>query len=774
VTAAIRTRRAIRGRLRPAVLAVPLLVMTAWHGGLPPAVGADSLESPNLLDRPMADVAILSAPDGQTTPMLLVLYASSPSPSTARVAVLRRNDRWVQAASTDIDLGADGLAARWFVDLGEGRFALIATSPQSATGTGRAVVVGFAIDIQGGAVRIDELNRQAFDRAIEDAGAADVDGFGSAELVLGMRPIDSLDSCGTSTLVVVDGTITAVRRSIDIPGPRGSGVLGRFDAEPGAELLVYASHGCLPGGDFRSSLLAIRLADGSELRPVADVRHDFVTTLPPPLLVDLDGSAPDEVIATGEAGLTVFDPSTGWRSLVVAEGGSVPLVVGPSGQPKLAGVRVAILEPFGGGFLTARLRRDEGSVVFSGRSEVPIDAMDPLRWSILSDAIETAGAHQAAPNAWIGDAFVTGCQDVFLPGVIVPCGTDESRSGPAWLATRPIAALAIGSQRQILVAAGLDWRPETGLPASPTPAAAGPLGWWRHGPSAAFALSEISVDELARFDAFPKPTATIETTTAADGITQLAGSTGTRFFATMVPVAEGQVRRLPNTDPFLALTTRPVSGGRRAVVRVPVPPGAGSGRARSSASLRIGDLLLPGDQRLGGWAIRVVPINDLGQWGQPVAGTITLDDVGPTVEVEEPFTSPIWPFVADIDGRSEPGTTVRIDGIGDFEVDARGGFTIKTQLAPWPQAFRVTATDPAGNQTVGTFSIVGGIDYRRFPWPGIVAVGLLALVAARWLLGGERRAVTGIGPAPRGSGAIEDPLMPVIEELPPESGLGRR
>jgi hypothetical protein len=771
VTKAIRIRRAFRGRLR---FVVPILVVTALLHGSQPTVGGEPALSPNLLDRPMADLAILASPDPETTPLLLILDAESRSPSVARLALLRRDAAWMSVASTEVDLGADDLTARWLVGLDDDSFALIATSPQSAPSTGRAVVVGLAVDEQAGAVRIDEQNRQTFDRAIEDAGAADVDGFGSAELVLGMRPIDSLDSCETSTLVVVDGSIVSVRRSIEIPGPRGAGVLGRLDAAPGAELLIYTSPGCPPSGDFRSSLLAIRLADGSQSRPVGIVRHDFVTTLPPPMLVDLDGSAPDEVIATGEAGLAVFDPLHGWRSLVVAQSGSIPVVAGPTGQPGLSGVRVAIVEPFGAAFLTTRLRRDEGTLVWTGRSEIAIDAMDPLRWSILFHAIEAAGTHQAPPNAWIGDAYATGCPDVVLPGAIVPCGTDEPHPGPAWLATLPIAAVTIGRERLILVAAGLGW-PNTGFPATPTPAATGPVGWWRHGPSAPFALSEITPAELVGLDAVPTPVATIEATTAADGMTELPGPTGTRFFVTMVPLADGQQRRLPPTDAFLALTAQPLRDGRKVVVRVPVPPGAGSRRTESSSSLAIGDLRLPDDQPVSAWAMRVVPLNDVGEWGQPVSGTITYDDIAPTVVIEEPFTSPIWPFSADIVGRSEAGTTVSVDGFGEVEVDARGAFAIDTQLAPWPQSFRVTATDPAGNQTAGTFSVVGGIDYRRFPWPGILTVGLLALVAARGWFGGEGLRASSVGAARSASGSPgEDLSMPVIEELPPGSGLSRR
>jgi hypothetical protein len=758
VTAAIRIHRAIRGRV---LLVVPIIVMTSLLYEPDRVMGTDPAVSPNVLDRPMADMAILTLPDPEATPSLLILDAEPRSPAQARLAILDRDPGWESRASIEVDLGADDLTARWLVGLDEGRFALIATSPQSAPGSGRAVVVGFNVEDKQGTVRIDEGNRQTFDRAIEDAGAADVDGFGSAELVLGMRPITTPESCGTSTLAVLDGSIASVRRSIEIAGPRGGGVLGRFDAVPGAELLIYTSAGCPPAGDLMSNLLAIRLADGSQSLPIGRVPHGFVTAFPAPLLLDLDGSPPDEVIATGEAGLAVFDPSDAWRALVAAKIGSVALVAGAPGPQELPGVRVAVLEAPDARILTARLQRDESSLLWSGRREFAIDATNTSRSNMLRDAMETAGTHQAASNAWIDDVFRSGCPDLVLPGAILACGSDDPQWGPAWLATRPVAAMSVGGQRRILVAAGLEWRPEAGLPAHPTPAGTGPTGWWRHGPSTPFALAEVSADDLARPDAVPPPTASIDTTMAADGIAELRGPAGTRFFATVTPLPVGNVGPFP--------------GNGRIVVRVPTPPDGDSARAESVASLGVADLPFQGDKAAGAWALRLLAINDVGEAGDPAVGTITLDEIAPRVVVEKPLTSPIWPFSTDISGLSEPGSTVRVDGIGEVDVDARGAFAINTQLAPWPQSFRVTVTDPAGNETTETISIVGGVDYRRLPWPGIFAVGLLVLVAARgWFGGGSLRA-PGAGAARSASDAADEELpMPVIEELTPGSGLARR
>ena len=91
--------------------------------------------------------------------------------------------------------------------------------------------------------------------------------------------------------------------------------------------------------------------------------------------------------------------------------------------------------------------------------------------------------------------------------------------------------------------------------------------------------------------------------------------------------------------------------------------------------------------------------------------------------------TPIWPLPASIKGSAEPGSIVEVEGIGPVELDRRGGFRISTSLAPWPQTLTVTATDASGNETVREVSLIGGVDYRRFPWPTIAAVVLLIVVA---------------------------------------------
>ena len=210
-----------------------------------------------------------------------------------------------------------------------------------------------------------------------------------------------------------------------------------------------------------------------------------------------------------------------------------------------------------------------------------------------------------------------------------------------------------------------------------------------------------------------------------------------------------------------------------AVARIPVPPGNESGRDGAYTRLSLGDIKQAGATPTSRWGVQVVAINDWGEVGDPVVGTVTRDVAGPTLNLETPFTNPIWPFLSHLSGRTEPGSTVKIEDGEALEVDQRGRFTVVTRLAPWPQDIRLAATDESGNTSVAEFSLVGGVDYRRFPWALIIAIMLLAIVAARGLIAAGKRA-GGVEATAWSTGVLDEASMPEIEELPPGSGLARR
>lgn len=761
--------RARRSSWWGAVLGLTLLAMVA-----PGVVAAEMGPSTNRLETPMADLAILDEPASiggePVTPRLLVLEAADPAPAHARLTVLLRRAAWDTMALHDVDLERDDVTARWLVGLGERRYALIATTPTSATGTGHATVVGLEVREEGGSTAIVETARTRVERAIEYAGAADVDGLGAAELIVGLRPsFDGSGSCGTTSLLLMDSASLDARRSFDLPGVLGGGAMGRWDDVPGDDLLVYEDLNCAPGGPTDAPLLTLRLRDGT-VSPLNGPGGPSGGAIPP-IRLRMDGAQRDRAVVAVTNGVAIVDPGRDAMDRISKEPG-IPLVAGPDPDAQGPATRIAW---FDGNLHAERFRLSaDGTIVGSTRSGLGFDTLDDARRSLLVRAIHTDVFTHGLSSAWLGDVIDDGCADLILPGAILPCGADTMRPAAAWLATRPVAAMPIEGRRGLLVAAGLGWDPDRGLPVTPTPLAAGPDGWWRHGPSTPFAISEVRGNDAIYFQEFPSPTSTIEKTTARDGTTLLPGFTGTRFFVLATPLVDDEEG--PDVAPasLEGLTTGPGPDVVVTTVRVPVPAGNESGRDGSFTSLSLGDVRFRDGQVANRWALQVVPINDWGEVGFPVVRTITRDAVGPTLNLQTPFTSPVWPFLARLPGRAEPGSTVSLEGAGDLTVDERGRFTVETRLAPWPQTLRLTATDATGNASVAEFSIVGGIDYRQFPWALIAALSLLGIVAARGLASAGRTRGGGVEATLWSTGTLDDAAMPEIEELPPGAGLAPR
>ena len=710
--------------------------MTLVFGLVPPAIAADPAPPANRLNSPIVDLAVLEpsdTSDPDATPTLLVLDAAPPDQRSAHVSILRRAAIWQPVAETDVDLAGDGLADRWLVDLGDRRFALIATTPTSTPGTGEAVVVAFEVRETGDTAAIVEIGSTRLDRAIEDAGAADVDGSGTAELVLGLRPdFDPGGSCGSSSLLVLDGATVGVRRAFDLPGRLGAGAIGRWDAVPGDDLLVYASPECPPGGSGGARLSAVRLADGTE--STVALTSQNVNANPPPLRVDLDGRDRHQAVVWTASGLALVDGS-GQKPVVIAPGAVLPLVAGPDAATDGPATRIAWLDAIG--LHSALIRRGDDLITVQDRTDAVIGDLDHDRWELLYRATIGDIRGHGLSSAWLGSLSDPDCPDLILPGAIMPCGVTELRSGAAWLATRPVAAMSIEGRRGLLVAAGLGWDPKVGLPPTPSPLAAGPDGRWRHGPSTPFALSEVRASDVAYYQDFPVPAATIDPTAGRDGSTVLPGFTGTRHFASVTPLDDGEEGPAVAPSRFDGLRESPGLDGVVATVRVPVPPGIESGRDGSFVHLPLGDIgrlarlgrTLGGarrpDQRLGRGRVRGRAHR------HPRCRRADAQAGGP---VHEPRLAlrrqPHRSDRAGIDGD--------LEGIGEMPVDRRGRFRVETRLAPWPQTIRLVATDPAGNASTTELSVIGGVDYRRFPWPLITA---LALARARRGVSGSWRSV---------------------------------
>ena len=748
-----------------------MLTFTLLVGLAPTAAAAEPTATPSRLDSPMADMAVLpTAPGAEpgTTPMLLVLDADRAAPDIARLSVLRRGSAWDRTTVLDVDLGASDLDDAWLVDLSERRFALIATSPRDAVGTGHAVVVGIEVRDDVGSPTLVETGRSEIDRAVEDSGAADVDGLGTPELVLGLRPaFDKTGSCGTTSLRILDSATVVARRSIDLSGQLGRGVVGRWDGTAGDDLLAYTAPDCPPGGPGGARLTVIRLRDGTistetRLSPSRDV-----STYPAPLRMRFDGADRDRAFTTIDEGLAIID-GTGREPTGIVREDAVPLVAGPDGDERGPAYRLAWIDR--GGAHTERIREAADGLVASDQRDLSASEIGTERWELATAGAVADLRLHGGSSAWLGSVATEGCPDLVLPSAILTCGTDEFRPGATWLATRLVASMPIDGRRTGLVAGGLGWDPNVGVPTTPTPSASAAAGWWRHGASTPFVVSEVRGSDVVFFREYPVPDTTIEPTTDRDGSTKLPGFTGTRLFVTAVPLTGEE--QGPDVAPSRidSLLEPPPVGSVVLTARVPVPAGMESGRDGSFTTLGLAGIKPSGGAPTDRWALQVTPINDWGEVGHPVVRTITRDATGPTLNLETPFTNPVWPFLARLEGRAEPGSAVSIDGGGPLDVDDRGRFQVVTRLAPWPQTIRLTATDASGNGSTAEYSVVGGVDYRQFPWALIVALTLLGVVAIRGLSSAGRR-VGGVEATPWSMGLLDEASRPEIEELPPGKGL---
>jgi hypothetical protein len=174
------------------------------------------------------------------------------------------------------------------------------------------------------------------------------------------------------------------------------------------------------------------------------------------------------------------------------------------------------------------------------------------------------------------------------------------------------------------------------------------------------------------------------------------------------------------------LTTSPSDGyGSNEFIPVPARSTAGADPAAATFSLpSMEEFALPVSPAVS-WMVTVVGLNALGEPSPMLDGRVELDLVGPSVTVEPPFLSLPWPLSGPIKGRTEPGARLRL-AKGSFVEAARdGSFELDAALAPWPQDLTIEALDARGNRATVAVSVVGGVDYRRLPWQGLVIVGVL-------------------------------------------------
>lgn len=761
-----------------------LLVGSSWTPARAAIVFTDS---PNRLDQPMADVALLDRDGPDDAPRLLVVDAVEPEPGVRRVSILRRDSAWGVASELRVDVGESGRDP-WLIGLGPSRFALLAVSERSND----TIVIGLQTDAGPGRNELAETGRTQFTTSVTDAGAADVDGDGTNELVLATaRTVREGGTCQGSTVWVSDGSSLVTRAVHDVPGRRlAGGVIGQWDEVAGEDLLGYAYDNCPAGPDTASeaSLIAIRLSDGALIHdgPLLGAGTEAVRFLGVPVRVDLDGTGAHEVLAQTLEGLALLDPDSGWTGLPLASTAATPTVAADEADAQGPAVRVAWIDVGAPTFVgTALARRGPtGALDIVGTAQLPVgdgDGSDGDGPESEPARLEAIGAtsRQTPATGWVGATTDEGCPDLLLPGARMSCGEAELAPGAAWIGTRPITVVMDGPTRRLLVAGGLAMDPSTLFPRTPAPWAMAPAGWWRHGPSVPFALAELHAGDATYYREFPSPRSTVERTTAPDATTALPGFTGVRLLTRTVALApDAEEPERYTMEDVLRGPERPETGGAPGDVdltltRIPVPPGVEAGRDGGFARISLGDVRLADGSRADRWSVAVVPLNDWGEIGSVVSAVVIRDMIGPSLVIETPFTTALWPFPATIPGAAEPRSNVTVAGVGPVELDRRGQFTIQTPLAPWPQTLVVTATDASGNVTRREISVIGGVDYRRFPWATIVAAALLLAVVASGLVGNRWRRAGGPGVAAPGrpAFAIDDGPVAEMEDLPPGGGL---
>jgi hypothetical protein len=88
--------------------------------------------------------------------------------------------------------------------------------------------------------------------------------------------------------------------------------------------------------------------------------------------------------------------------------------------------------------------------------------------------------------------------------------------------------------------------------------------------------------------------------------------------------------------------------------------------------------------------------------------------------------APVLSFSVPVSGRASPTAALTFDG-QRVELDRGGRFDVEVSAPPWPRTVTAVAVDPFGRVTRESLTVIGFIDYRQLPWPGIALV--LTIVA---------------------------------------------
>ena len=757
-------------------MATGVILGCAVVAGSPAPTRAQTAPS-SPLEVTRADLAWLRPGPG-ATPRILVVDLPVPGPLAWRVpvSVLERDPAggWAVTVASELRVPDASLRTErpWLVGLDPDAFALVVPSGDAQ----RTTTIGFEVVGDGDRAVIRERWRTTIEGLVDDGGAADVDGDGRPELVVASaRTLREGDLCQGSSVWVIDA-LAGTTRAFEVADVRlAAGVVGSFDPTPGDDLAVYAYPNCPAGPDilWELRLVVLRLVDGTTVLDRSAADFDGASRVAPPIRFDADADGRHELLALGRGGLTIVDPrrddQAGTR---VATSAAIPLGTTRESQ---AAARVAWLEPGTAGrssIRTAPIRRDAGGVLRAGSATILWDPGQPSdRWlATIAGAVSGALAQAGPPSVTTAASDGDGCEDLIVPLAVVRCGDAGVDEGPAWLGTRPLGRIPAPDGARLLVASGTEWTPGEGPPAVPAPWASGSDGRWRHGASALFVLAEIAEGDLVSGAGTARP---IVRRAARPGpLARFEAERGARLLTTVAARSDTAIEPKEPTLPA-ALGTPIGRLSEAAVLRIPVETGEPSGGGpRHTIDLGLTGARLSSGQPAQHWAITSVALDDRGEPSAPVALMVVQDTEPPMIALDVPALTPIWPVPATLTGRVEPGATVAFVGGGPIRADDDGRFIIETPLAPWPQIVTVVATDEFGQQAEHSVSMVGGVDYRPWPWPAIVAGAVLVGVIGSGLLGRHRGRSAAPSARPSSSRGFDDGPAPELEELAPGEGLG--
>lgn len=751
------------------VAALAILAILTSGAAVVPVEAAIARDPHGLLRQPINDVAIVRRSPDDPTPDLMTIDLAPTGEITVRL--LSRDDVWSIADKAMISTPTtDDEGVPWLVAIGDSRFVIVLSSEAEE----RTRLIDISVERSDGTPRIAIGPTLAIEQMVTGAGVADVDGDGSAELILAGDAWVSFQPCSPTAIAVVaiaDGLTLIRQQEIGFPGSMNlakvaAAAFGEWDGRPGTDLLAYASIAGVCMQLETSHIVGIRLSDlGTIVDVSASLSDPGESWSGSPLMVDVDGDGRDEAVVTSQASAAVVDLVEDWQRVEFGARGSVPIDV--THDPEAgAATLVRWVQPTDGTLRTGRITRlDEGLQVdeidtrsFTDDRTVAEDLA--VRWSAY-------GSGGLPPVTLRADLDADGCSDLIGPRFLAFCGgVTAVRTGPAFIASRPLAVVGGIADRRLLLEEGLSWRPQCcGIELAP--AASDPIGTWTsQPPTPRFRLAEVPL-EMVREGSMAAPSVPIiGTEVSLDDRIDLTAPTGSRVLVRSLASDAGA------TAPRFGSATDPISFLESPLlepfevtdlVTIPVPGGSAPGEAVGTVQFRVDDPCQAGCPDVATtdhWAISAAILDELGDIS-PVTSVVAVQDViPPDVTVDTPFLSPSWPFDATLTGHSEPGATVRIGDGPSVLVDAAGVFRVPTRLAPWPQTVEVTAIDASGNSAAATASMMGGVDVRQLPWLAIATFAVFAAAFVSAALG--RRRPRPLGGA-MGQGEVD--LEPLIEEL---------